>query len=52
MPEADDGSCLYLGGRGLTTRAWSAMTDRYKLDDWWVLRKGLNYYFSIKQMPV
>ena len=31
----DDGSCLYLGGRGLTTRSWSTMHQAYKLDDWY-----------------
>jgi hypothetical protein len=30
----DDGSCLYLGGRGLSTRSWSAMSGPFKTDDW------------------
>ena len=31
----DDGSCLYLGGRGLTSRSWSVMSDTYAKDDWY-----------------
>jgi hypothetical protein len=31
----DDGSCLYLGGRGLTTASWSSMSGPFKLDDWY-----------------
>ena len=31
----DDGSCLYLGGRGLETATWSAMHEAYQLDDWY-----------------
>lgn len=31
----DDGSCVFVGGRGLTTQSWSAMNPQYKLDDWY-----------------
>ena len=31
----DDGSCLYLGGRGVSMASWSAMADPYSIDDWY-----------------
>lgn len=32
----DDGSCLYLGGRGVSTQAYSSMPQAYATDDWCV----------------
>jgi len=32
---ADDGSCLYRGGRGVNTMSWSAMSSQFKLDNWY-----------------
>ena len=31
----DDGSCLYLGARGVSTQSWTAMSAAYALDDWY-----------------
>jgi len=31
----DDGSCLYLGGRGVNTMSWSSMSSQFKLDNWY-----------------
>ena len=31
----DDGSCLFVGGRGVTSASWSAMSGPHKLDDWY-----------------
>ena len=47
----DDGSCLYLGGRGLGTKSWSAMTTPHKLDDWYPVEEyetwGTGEYCSV-----
>ena len=33
--EDDDGSCLYLGSRGVESRNWSFMHNHFVLDDWY-----------------
>lgn len=42
----DDGSCIFLGGRGLTAYSWSAMHTQYKLDNWYVTSSLFISFFS------
>ena len=36
----EDGSCLYVGGRGVTSRSWSAMNDDFVNDAWYPSYEG------------
>ena len=36
----DDGSCIFIGGRGLASASWSSMAAPFKLDNWYPKHEG------------